>query len=152
LTKRSSTNEPPEITFFTDRDLGPTVATELTDGGLQVEPYARHFALDNVPDTTWLRFVGDRGWVALTHNKYIRWERAELDELMLAGVRAFFIIGKGPHCEFARAVIDCYDDIRAFLRENPGPFAARLYQQTREVKMWLTLEEWKAQREKSRRR
>lgn len=152
MTKQSSTNEPPEFTFFTDRDLGPRVAAELAAGGFRVEPYARHFALDNVPDTTWLRFVGDRGWVALTHNKYIRWERDELDELMLAGVRAFFIIGKGPHLELARAVIDCRADVQAFLREHTGPFAARIYQQTREVKMWLTLEDWKAQREKSRRR
>jgi hypothetical protein len=151
--RRSSTNEPPEeITFFTDRDLGPRVAAELMAGGLRVEPYAKHYALDNVPDTTWLRFVGDRGWVALTHNKYIRYERDELDELMLAGVRAFFIIGKGPHLEFARTIIDCQDAIGIFLREHPGPFAARVYQQTREVKMWLTLDEWKEQRGRFRRR
>lgn len=150
--RRSSTSAPPEFTFFTDRDLGPRVAAELAAAGLHVEPYARHFALDNVPDTTWLRYVGERGWVALTHNKYIRWERDELDELMLAGVRAFFIIGKGPHLELARAVIDCHDEIRTFLREHAAPFAARVYQQTREVNMWLTLDEWKAQREKSRHR
>jgi hypothetical protein len=117
-----------------------------------VEPYARHFALDNVPDTTWLRLVGDRGWVALTHNKYIRWERDELDELMLAGVRAFFIIGKGPHREFARVVLERSAAIQEFLQKHAGPFAARIYQQTGEVKMWLTLAEWRAQRERSSRR
>lgn len=121
-------------------------------GGLRVEPYARHFDRDNVPDTTWLRYVGERGWVALTHNKYIRWERDELDALMLAGVKAFFIIGKGPHLEFAKVVIECQESIRSFLHEHPGPFAARIYQHAREVKMWVTFEEWQAQRQEAGRR
>ena len=140
--RRSSTSAPPEPIFFTDRDLGPRVAAALEAGGLRVEPYARHFDLDNVPDTTWLRYVGERGWIALTHNKYIRWERDELDALMLAGVRAFFVIGKGPHLELAKAVVECQERIRMFLLEHPGPFAARIYQHTHEVNMWVTLEEW----------
>lgn len=147
--RRSSTNEPPDFTFFTDRDLGPTVAEVLAAGGLRVEPYSRHFSLDNVPDTEWLRYVGAREWIALTHNKYIRWERDELDELMLAGVRAFFIIGKGPHPELARAVIDCYSEIERFLRQYEGPFAARIYQHTGEVNMWVSFSDWKAQRAKA---
>jgi PIN like domain len=140
--RRSSTNEPPEPVFFTDRDLGPTVADTLRHGGLRVEPYHEHFALDDVPDQEWLRLVGERGWIALTHNKRIRWERDELDELMICGVRAFFIIGKGPHPELARAVLDGRHRIERFLRKHRGPFAARIYQQGGTVDMWVTRQQW----------
>lgn len=64
--RRSSTKEPPEPVFFTDRDLGPTVAAMLRAGGMRIEAYHEHFALDNVPDTEWLRFIGGRGWIALS--------------------------------------------------------------------------------------
>lgn len=148
--RRSSTKEPPEPVFFTDRDLGPTFAEELSRGGLLVEPYAKHFTLDNVPDTEWLRFVGQRGWIALTHNKRIRWEPDELDELMRWQVRAFFIIGKGPHPEFARAVLGSMRRIRSFLRKHPGPFAARIYQQNGDVDMWVTHDQWESGRRQRR--
>ena len=72
--KRSSTREPPEPTFFVDRDLGPRVAAALRAGGLRVEAYHEHFDLDDVPDREWLRLAGSRGWVALSHNKAIRYE------------------------------------------------------------------------------
>lgn len=148
--RRSSTKEPPEPVFFTDRDLGPTVAEALSRGGLKVEPYAKHFDLDNVPDQVWLRLVGERNWVALTHNKRIRWETDELDQLMEAKVRAFFIIGKGPHPALAQAVLGSYRKIQRFLLKNEAPFAARIYQQTGEVDMWLTFDQWKASRRERR--
>ena len=50
--------------------------------------------MDNVPDGEWLRFVGERGWIARLHNKRIRYEPDELDDLMTYGVKAFFIVGK----------------------------------------------------------
>jgi hypothetical protein len=118
------------------------VAASLRQGGLQIEPYHEHFTLDNVTDQEWLRLVGARGWVALTHNKRIRWERDELDELMLCGARAFFIIGKGPHSELARAVLDGAHHIRRFLRKHRGPFAARIYQQGGTIDMWVTYQQW----------
>ena len=97
--RRSSTSEQPDPVFFTDRDLGPSVAAALRGGGLQVEAYHEHFKLDNVPDGEWLRFVGQKGWIALTHNKRIRYDRDELEDLMTYGVKAFFIIGKATPFE-----------------------------------------------------
>lgn len=140
--KRSSTSGPRDPVFFTDRDLGPRVARELAEGGLSIETYAQHFALDNVPDVEWLRYVGDKGWIALTHNKRIRWEPDELDALMEAGVRAFFIIGKGPHLEFAHSVLAAYPRIRRLIDSQKQPFAARIYQHSREVDLWVTYAQW----------
>jgi len=141
--KRSSTSGPPEPVFFTDRDLGPSVATALTKGGLKVEAYHEHFVLDNVPDGEWLRLVGTNGWIALSHNKRIRYERDELDDLMSYRVKAFFIIGKGPHPAFAAAVLRNLRKVLRLIHENEDPFVARIYQERDEVNLWVTYEQWK---------
>jgi hypothetical protein len=141
--KRSSTSGPPEPVFFTDRDLGPSVAAALREGGLKVEAYHEHFVLDNVPDGEWLRLVGAKGWIALSHNKRIRYERDELDDLMSYRVKAFFIIGKGPHRAFAAAVLRNLRKVLRLLRENEDPFVARIYQEREEVSLWVTYEQWK---------
>ena len=141
--KRSSTSEPPEPVFFTDRDLGPSVAAALREGGLRVEAYHEHFVLDDVPDGEWLRLVGASGWIALSHNKRIRYERDELDDLMSYRVKAFFIIGKGPHPAFAAAVLRSRRKVLRLIRKNEEPFVARIYQERDEVNLWVTYEQWK---------
>lgn len=147
MTKRSGTKEPPDPIFFTDRDLGRSVVPEaLAAAGLRVEPYHKHFKLDAVPDSEWLRFVGSRGWVALSHNKYIRYERDELDDLMTFGVKAFFIIGKGPHAAFADAIIKNIDGIRRLIRKHDGPFAAKVFQNRKDVELWVSYEQWLRER------
>ncbi|HEX3127180.1 MAG TPA: hypothetical protein VH394_07605 [Thermoanaerobaculia bacterium] len=141
--KRSSTSEPPEPVFFTDRDLGPSVAAALREGGLRVEAYHEHFAADDVPDGEWLRLVGANGWIALSHNKRIRYERDELDDLMSYGVKAFFVIGKGPHPAFAAAVLRSLRKVLRLIEKNEEPFVARIYQERDEVSLWVTYEQWK---------
>ena len=141
--KRSSTSGPPEPVFFTDRDLGPSVAAALRDGGLKVEAYHEHFVLDDVPDGEWLRLVGANGWIALSHNKRIRYERDELDDLMSYRVKAFFIIGKGPHPAFAAAVLRNLRKVLRLIQKNEDPFVARIYQERDEVSLWVTYEQWK---------
>jgi len=141
-TRRSSTSEQPDPIFFTDRDLGPTVAAALKTGGLQIRAYHEHFQRDNVPDREWLELVGKNGWIALTHNKRIRYERDELDDLMGFGVKAFFIIGKGPHPALAAAVLRNIQGIKRMIRKNPEPFAAKVYQEQGGVEMWVTYLQW----------
>lgn len=140
--RRSSTKEPPEPVFFTDRDLGPTVAAMLRAGGMRIEAYHEHFALDNVPDTEWLRFIGSRGWIALSHNKRIRYERDELDELMSAGVKAFFVVGKGPHPAFAAAFLENLPKMVRMVRKHSTPFVAKVYQGRSDIELWVTYSQW----------
>lgn len=119
------------------------MAVALRAAGLLVEPYHEHFALDNVPDREWLRLVGEKGWIALSHNKNIRYERDELDDLMVHGVKAFFIIGKGPHSAFAAAIVQSIQKIRRLIRKHDDePFAAKVYQSREEVDLWVTYRQW----------
>lgn len=146
--KRSSTRERrPEPVFFTDRDLGREVPRILADGGLIVHPHHVVFAgRQTVPDPEWLRLVGQRGWVALTHNKAIRYERDQLDDLMAHGATTFFIIGKGPHSEYAAAVLRVVAKMKKLIRRQPRPFIAKIFQSRPEVELWVTYDEWRVGR------
>lgn len=53
--------------FFTDRDLGKKFPEILRAGGLTVERHADHFQHDT-PDEVWLREIGRKGWIAVTHD------------------------------------------------------------------------------------
>lgn len=107
-----------------------------------MEAYHEHFTPDNVPDREWLRFVGSKGWIALSHNKYIRYERDELDDLMNFGVKAFFIIGKGPHSAYADAILRNIEKIKRLVQEQSEPFVAKIYQSRDEVDIWVSYAQW----------
>ena len=109
---------------------------------MRVEAYHQHFALDNVPDGEWLKFVGGKGWIALSHNKRIRYERDELDDLMTAGVKAFFMIGKGPHPAFGSAFLRSFRKMVKMVQKHPEPFIAKVYQERDDVELWLTHGQW----------
>ena len=128
------------------------MAAALKGAGLLVEPYYEHFSLDNVSDREWLRLVGEKGWIALSHNKNIRYERDELDDLMIHGVKAFFfIIGKGPHSALAETVIRNLRRINRLIRKHDEPFAAKVYQGREEVDLWVTYQQWLGGRKLDRR-
>lgn len=141
--RRSSTSGRRDPVFFTDRDLGRyIVPPALRAGGLNVEAYHQHFSLDNVPDAEWLRLVAERGWIAFSHNKRIRWQRDELDDLMAYRVKVFFIIGKGPHAEFAAAILRNIQKVKRMVRKHEESFIAKIYQDRDDVEPWLTYSQW----------
>ncbi len=153
LRRRSATSAPPEPVFFTDRDLGKSFPAFLRSHGLLVEPYHEHFKRQMVPDRERLSFVGERNWIAVTHDRNIRYKTVEVDTLMVAGVKAFVIIGAAPHLELAEAFVKAASSLRDFVHSNPAPFIAKVYKRDSSVKMWLTLEAWKERRQiKNRRR
>jgi uncharacterized protein with PIN domain len=73
-------NAPETPTFFTDECLGRLVPNALKNAGLSVEMYADWFE-PGVPDTEWIPFAHERGWVILTKDAMIgrRLERASGD-------------------------------------------------------------------------
>jgi len=87
--------------------------------------------------------VGERNWIAVTHDRNIRYKSVEVDTLMAAGVKAFVIIGAVPHLELAKGFVKATSSLRDFVHSNVGPFIAKVYMRDSSVKMWLTLEAWK---------
>ncbi|HEY1362193.1 MAG TPA: hypothetical protein VGF60_08105 [Xanthobacteraceae bacterium] len=112
--------------YFTDRDLGRAFAEILRSGGLRVERHAQHFAADT-PDEVWLEEVGKRGWIALTHDRRIRYKPNERDAVMRHGVALLVIIGAAPFPDLARAFLTTLPRIENLLRRTKPPFIAKVY-------------------------
>lgn len=112
--------------YFTDRDLGKRFPEILRAAGLMVERHADHFS-EQTPDDEWLEAVGKRGWIALTHDRRIRYKPNELNAVVQHGVALLVIVGKAPFPDLARAFVTSLPMIENFLRRHRPPFIAKLY-------------------------
>jgi PIN like domain len=112
--------------YFTDRDLGKRFPEILKTGGLTVERHADHFAPDTA-DEVWLEEVGKRGWIALTHDRRIRYKPNERDAVMQHGVALLVIVGKAPFADLAGAFVTSRPVVERFLDQHKPPFIAKVY-------------------------
>lgn len=112
--------------YFTDRDLGKQFGEILRSADLAVERHADHFDPDT-PDERWLAEVGKRGWIALTHDRRIRYKPTERDAVMQHGVGLLVIVGAAPFPELARAFVATVPRIERFLAGHRPPFIAKVY-------------------------
>lgn len=112
--------------YFTDRDLGLRFPEILRSAGLTVERHGDHFAPDT-PDEAWLAEIGARGWIALTHDRRIRYKPNELDAVMRHRVALLVIIGAAPYPDLARDFVATLPRIERFLGRHAPPFIAKVY-------------------------
>lgn len=129
-TKPSPT--PPEPTFFTDRDLGKIFPRILRENGLTVERYSDHFGERNVPNQEWIAHTARNRWVALSHDKNIRWDPLAIRTVMEEGARLFIVRGKhltGP--EKAGLFLQAESAVRRLLvRQRSEAFIATIHRAT----------------------
>lgn len=139
------------LVLFTDRDLGRKFPRRLREAGLTVEEHHDHFQ-HNSEDPEWLLGVGQRGWIALTHDKRIRYKPNECAAVMRAGLGLFVLVGNG-HPALADNVINSVERLARFVERTPRPFIAKLYlpNQARlavnpraagDIVLWLTRQQW----------
>jgi hypothetical protein len=112
--------------FFTDRDLGRQFPDILRSAGLAVERHADHFAPDS-SDETWLAHVGKLGWVAVTHDRRIRYKPNELAAVLQHRVALLVVVGHAPYAQLAQSFVATRDRISAFLDRHDPPFIAKVY-------------------------
>jgi PIN domain-containing protein len=74
--------------------------------------------------------VGKRGWIALTHDRRIRYKPNERDAVMRHGVALLIIVGSAPFAELAHAFVATVPRIEQFLASHQAPFIAKVYRPT----------------------
>lgn len=121
-----------EPEFFIDRSLGRIAVPEaLRACGLVVHPMAEVYGEQigqGLADETWLRDVGERGWIVLMKDDAIRRRPAEREALIAGGVRAFCLTNaqlRGE--EQARRLVDNRHRILRQARQ-PGPYIYGVYE------------------------
>lgn len=112
--------------FFTDRDLGKRFPEILSAAGLKVERHADHFAPD-CPDEVWLKDIGRRGWIAITHDGRIRYKPNELAAVVQNRVALLVVIGRAPYPQLAQSFVATQSRILDFLHQHKAPFIAKVY-------------------------
>lgn len=136
--KRSATSSrPPEPTFFADENLGRVHFPErVRAAGVTLELHLDHFA-QGIADADWLPEIGRRGWVLLTLDSRLRYNRLEQRAILEHGVAAFVIVGGATHREKGDVFVAALARVRRFLERNASPFIAKVYDDGR-VAPWLT--------------
>ena len=114
------------VVFFTDRDLGLQFPTILREAGFRVERHADHFPPD-CPDIRWLGEVARRDWIALTHDRRIRYKPNELAAIVQHKVSLLVIIGDAPYATLARAFVSTRDRILEFVAAHQPPVIGKVY-------------------------
>jgi hypothetical protein len=112
--------------YFTDRDLGIRFPEILRSAGLTVERHVDRFAPET-PDEVWLQAIGERGWIALTHNRRIRYTPNERDAVMRHRVALLVIVGTAPYPNLAHAFVATVPRIERFLARHDPPFIAKVF-------------------------
>jgi hypothetical protein len=112
--------------YFTDRDLGTQFPEILRSAGLQVEAHREHFA-PTVPDEEWLRAVGAHGWIALTHDRRIRYKPNELAAVVRHRVSLLVIVGSAPYPDLARAFVATLPRTERFVSDHQPPFIGKVF-------------------------
>ena len=77
-----------------------------------------------------MRLVGERGWVAVSHDRRIRYKRNELTAVKTYRVRLLVVVGKIPLRILANSFIATRHRVEAFLEEHPAPVIAKVYRAT----------------------
>ncbi len=133
-------NEPHEVVYFTDRDLGHRFPEKLRAAGLRVERHDDHFD-QLTPDSEWIAEIGRRGWVAVTRDKRIRYSPLAIETLMTSGARLFVIVGRLTNDEAADVFVKQGKRIERLLGKERRPFIGKVRRDS--VKAWLRMKDWR---------
>jgi len=133
-------NEPHEVVYFTDRDLGHQFPEKLRAAGLLVERHDDHFD-QLTPDSEWIAEIGRRGWVAVTRDKRIRYSPLALETLMTSGARLLVIVGRLTTDEAADVFVKQGKRIERLLRNERKPFIGKIRRDS--VGAWLRMKNWR---------
>lgn len=128
--KQSAANSrpPPEFTYFIDRNLGKhKVAEAIRAAGEQVEVHDDHLP-QNAPDEDWIQLVGEKGWLAVTKDKNIRYRQSEIAAIRAHAARIFVISPKNVTADdISEILLKASARMKKFAEKTQPPFVAAVY-------------------------
>jgi hypothetical protein len=114
------------LTYFTDRALGQQFPNILRDAGLTIVRHSELFP-PHGSDEQWLERVGAEGWIAVTHDRRIRYKPNELKAVDRHRVGLLVVIGTAPFPALAANFVATLPRIEPFLAAQTRPFIGKVY-------------------------
>lgn len=123
----NSNSSPEHRTLYLDRNLGKhLIADTLRAANHAVEVHDDHLPID-APDEEWIKLVADKGWIALTKDKNIRYRHSELASIKYFGARVVVVRAKNfTGVDLATLLVKHYQRIQEFAHRTDAPFVAGL--------------------------
>lgn len=121
----SSNQQPDNLVFYLDRNLGKhVIADALRSAGEQVEIHDDHLPAD-APDEDWISLVGQKGWVAITKDKNIRYRIGEIESVRNNNAKVIVVRAKdATGDEIAEVLVKFRERIKKYAIRTPAPFIA----------------------------
>jgi len=108
----------------------------LRAAGVNLEVHYDHFD-QGTPDPVWLPQIGRRGWVLLTIDARLRYNRLEQQAILENGIAAFVFTGGATHADKADAFLKAWKRIGRLLQRTRRPFIAKIHNSGK-VEIWLS--------------
>ncbi|MGH7902033.1 MAG: hypothetical protein ACRENZ_09885 [Thermodesulfobacteriota bacterium] len=113
------------LIFFLDRALGKRFIVQALskhNPEIIVKVLDDYFE-SNVADEEWLRFVGHKGWIAITKDKRIRYRTPALEVIRKEKVKLFiFTKGNLTGQQMGEILIKAIPKVKTFLAKYEPPF------------------------------
>jgi len=133
----NSTNRRRDYVFFTDRDCDGPIYRALVDAGLRVERHDDHFSPYRiVQDHEWIPLCSQNGWIGVTSDQRMRYNRLALMAVRQFGARILVNVGSANHPTKGANFVASLGLIYDFLDVTPAPFIARVYLRQEGVRPW----------------
>ncbi|MBN1577387.1 MAG: DUF5615 family PIN-like protein [Chitinispirillaceae bacterium] len=110
--------------FFFDQNLSDKLVRGLREFGEDVIHLKEEYPNQtDVADAEWLQNIGQKGWILISRDEYIRWHPAEIKAFRENGVGAFLLCGKGKKAwEIIQQVIRHWLRIKELADRTSKPF------------------------------
>jgi len=126
--RRRQPSLPEDFVLYLDENLHNCrpILDALTKHGVKHERHVQHFSA-GAEDTTWLPFVGEKGWLLITKDKRIRYNELEKTAVLQHRVREFyFSSGNYSGAEMAEILISALPGMAKICRKHDPPFIASI--------------------------
>ena len=126
--RRRQPSLPEDFVLYLDENLHNCrpILDALTKHGVKHERHVQHFSA-GAEDTTWLPFVGEKGWLLITKDKRIRYNELEKTAVLQHRVREFyFSSGNYSGAEMAEILISALPGMAKICRKHDPPLIASI--------------------------
>lgn len=118
----------PDQVIFIERNLGKHIVAQILQNvGEQVEVHDDHLPQD-AADEEWIQLVGEKGWLAVTKDKNIRYRQSELEAIKKYKARIFVIRAKNVTADdIGNILLKASRRMKKFSARTKAPFVAAIH-------------------------